>query len=475
MIEKVFFHKGTLFQVFVSFTVNMIALTDGMAGGWTAPMIPYFLSEKSHIKMTRNAADWLETSMLIGALVGLPNTFYLVRKFGRRKSLMFALSTVIVCWILIAVGDRVEYLYVARFFSGAGLNMAFVAVPMYISEISHKNIRGFLSSIGYVMMLVGVLIMYSVGPFLAYFVSPVIAISLLGIELVVCIFLPESPYYLLTLNRYEDARISSSRFRDNPAEVEVELKDMIEAIEAERNENQSSIKDLFLVNSYRKSLIIMIVLNTAQQLSSFEVILMNIHEILESAGSIYIESSTAAIIFSAIMLVASCLAALLMDNLGRKFLLILSSVLTGISLSSLGTFLNLKLLGFNVDSVSWIPVVSVMMYAAVFKFGLGIVPSVLCAEIFSPKIKAFGLTAADGVYVASSVVALQLFLQLKETVGIHWPFYIFSCCSFLTSLFVAMFVPETKGKTFEEIRMILEGKSVPNHPVEISCGADFRK
>ncbi|KAG5880040.1 hypothetical protein JTB14_034848 [Gonioctena quinquepunctata] len=449
--------RGTFFQIFAAVIANMMAVTDGMCIGWTAPMIPYFLSKKTHIKMTRSEAEWLETFLLVGSVVGLPITMYCVDKIGRRKSLMLSTTGLVICWIVIAVANSIEYLYAARFFQGLGLNMAFVAAPMYVGEISHRKIRGFLSSMVFVLMLCGVLTIYCVAPFVPFFVPSVIAGSLLSIEMVVFIFLPESPYFLLTRGRFDEARESLQRFRDDPEEVESELKEMMESVEKEQKAESLTMKDLFLVKNYRKALIIMFILNTSQLFSCYEVILMNLHEILESAGSIYIEPSLAAIIFATIMLVAGIGVCLTIDKFGRKILMIISSILTGFCLLSLAIYFNLKHSGYDMAAVSWIPIVSVMAYAASFKLGLGMVPIVITAEIFACKIKAIGMTAADGVYVMASIVTLQIFLFLKDDFGMHVPFYIFCCCSFMTSIYVSLCVPETKGKSLDEIQDILRG------------------
>ncbi|CAG9823023.1 unnamed protein product [Phaedon cochleariae] len=449
---------GTFFQLFASVIANLMAITDGMTMGWTAPMIPYFLSEESHIKMTRSQAEWLESCILIGAILGLPFTIYFVEKIGRRKSLILSTALLIICWVVIAVGDRVEYLYAARLFKGLGLNMAFVAAPMYVGEIAHKKIRGFLSSITFVMMLIGVLLIYGLGPFVPYFVPSVIAGVVLLIECVVFYFLPESPYYLMMNNEHEAAKESLKRFRGKDANIEEELKEITETAMKERNEQIKSLKELYQVKNYRKALQIMFILNFAQLFSSFEVIMMNLHEILESAGSIYMNPSIAAIIFAAIMLVSAIVAAATMDSFGRKVLLVVSCILTGICLLVLAIYFNVKAMGFDVEKISWIPIASVMVYAAVFKVGLGMVPIVMTAEIFASKIKAIGMTAADGAYVLASIIALQVYFNLKSAFGIYVPFYIFSGCAFSTSIYVVFFVPETKGKSLEDIQRMLRGR-----------------
>lgn len=443
-----------------------MAITDGMAVGWTSPMIPYFLSDKTHIKMSRNQAEWMETWLLFGAVAGLPVTAFFVEKFGRKKSLLLGTFVAMICWIIIACTNIIEIIYVSRFANGLGLNMAFVAAPMYVGEIASKEIRGFLSSNVFIMSLVGIVLIYSMGPYVPFTVPPILSIILLVIELAVFSFMPESPYFLMLKNDVEGARKSLKKFRGN-TDVEDELQDIKRGIEVENSEKGLKLKDLFLVKNYRKALLIMLVVNSAQLFCSFEVILMNLHEILNSAGSVYIDTSLAAIIFSVINLVASIAASLLVDKFGRKKLIIISTISTGLCLVVLALYFNLKHVEYDTSSYSWLPIATVMVYAAVFKFGLGMVPIVLVAEIFAPKMKVIGMTIADGIYVGSSILALQVYFGFRDLFGMHAPFYIFSAYSIFTCIYVAFFLPETKGKSLDEIQDILRGnRSNVNNDLE---------
>lgn len=147
-----------------------------------------------------------------------------------------------------------------------------------------------------------------------------------------------------------------------------------------------------------------------------------------------------------------------MDKLGRKTLLIFSVISTNLCLFILGLYFHLKQLGFDTVIYSWIPVVTVMVYVAVFKVGLGMVPIVMACEVFASKIKAFGMTFADGVYVVSSVVALQLFFIIRDTLGMYASFYAFFGCGVVILLGIFYIIPETKGRSLEEIQDILKAR-----------------
>lgn len=437
----------------------MAAISDGMHYGWTAPVIPILLSEDSPVKTTKHQAEWLETMLMLGAFSGLPTTIYFVDKIGRKYSLLLSSLTTLICWTVIGVANRIEYIYAARFFSGMAGDMAFVAAPMYIAEIADQKIRGFLSSIIYLMMLIGIFLIYTVAPFTAFYVPCIIGGALVLVELIVFPFMPESPYYLLYKDRPEDAKKALIRFRQTE-NIEKEFEDISAAVKRQRSE-RGNPKDLIMVDSNRKALLIMTVLNGSQHFSSISVILMNLHLILEAAGTVYLSSSLAAIIFSIIMFCAATTASFSIDKFGRKVLLTTSSLLTGCCLLVIAIYFNLKYQGVDVLPVSWIPIVCIMIYAASFKLGLGMVPIVMTAELFPTKMKAIGMTLADAMYVIFAIISIELYQLISDSYGIHVPFYIFSASCFATACFTAFVIPETKGKTLDEIQYILKGEKPP--------------
>ncbi|CAH1283192.1 unnamed protein product [Diabrotica balteata] len=457
--ENIF--KGTFPQLVAVLAGTLTAISDGMQYGWTAPVLPILQGPDSPVKVTNTQAEWLENLLMLGSFSGLWITIYLVDKIGRKKSILLASFVTIIIWIVTAVAPRVEYIFVARAFAGSAGNMAFVATPMYIAEIAEQKIRGFLSSLIYLMMLVGILLIYSVAPFIPFYAHCILGGSLALTELIIFPFMPESPYYLLYKDKPNEALQSLKRLRKKGHDIEKELESIKVAVDRQKSE-RGRIFDLFIVPSNRRAIFIMGLLNAAQHFSSISVLLMNIHVILDAAGSIYIQPRMAAILFSAIMVMAASVACLTIDKYGRKTLLITSSLLSGLCLLVLAIYFSLKNGGSDTSSYSWIPIVCVMLYALTFKLGLGMVPIVLTAELFPTKMKAFGMTIADGFYVIASLLSLQVYQRLTQHFGLQYPFYVFSFSCFIAAGFTYIFIPETKGKTLEEIQMILKGNHVEN-------------
>lgn len=425
--------------------------------GWSSPMLPRLEQDDSPIKVTEDDEPWLESILLFAGLVGLPITTYLVDRIGRKQSTLAAACTCVVGWTLIAVANHVIYLYIARFMMGIAADIAFISSPMYIAEIAHKSIRGYLSSIIYVMAYLGTVIIYSIGPYVDFYVPSIVAIVFLVIQIFILPFMPDSPYFLMKKGKTEMARNSLKRLRATD-DVDQELNDILSFIEDEKLEKKGKVSDLFTIPSVRKAIIIMTVLNGGQHFVGYTAIGMNVNTILKSANSKYFNENAATIIFGSLMLLGSVIASLLVDKFGRKTLLILSTVLTGIALMTIGIYFHL-MDDYDLSSVSWLPVVALMSFAITFKLGLGVIPIVLTAELFPVKVKAYGMACADGIFVIFGSLSVWIYDFLrKDAGGMFMPFYFFTGCSIITCIFVCLFVPETKGKSLEEVQMILKSK-----------------
>ncbi|KAK4875998.1 hypothetical protein RN001_012420 [Aquatica leii] len=455
--------SGRLCQIVCVITGTLTALSDGMQYGWTSPSLSVLQSPSSTIKIKDADIIWLEYLYMLGGLTGLPITVYLLDKLGRKKSMLIAAVENLVAWILLGTANSVEMLFVARFLAGLGGDINFVATPTYIAEISDKEIRGCLGSVIYIMMSIGILLIYCIGPFVSITMSSGIGAFFIIIQLATFPFMPRSPYYLLVKNQIEEAR-KSLQILKSSKNVENDLNEIGEIIRRE-NQDRGRPLDLFKIKSNRKAFFIMAALNFGQHFSGISVMLMNFHTILEDAESI-ISSSTAAILFSFLMLLACFVSAAIIDKAGRKFLLGTSSFLTGVLLLILASYFSAKNSGINVSNYNWVPIFVILFYAIVFKCGLGLVPIVITAELYPTNIKAVGCAVSDAMYLLAGGISLILYHILMDHFGIQVPLFLFGFCCFVVGCFLILVVPETKGKTLEEIQQMLKGEFRKVHQTE---------
>lgn len=425
-----------------------------MQYGWTAPAVPKLQEPDTPVHIEESDIVWLETILMLGGVAGIPVTIFLVDKFGRKKAILTASFTSFTGWIIIATARRIELLLFARFITGMAGDVAFVASPMYIAEIADQRIRGFLGGLIYIMVLFGLLTIYIVAPFVKIYMSALVGVFITSLQMCTFSFMPESPYYLLLKQKKEQAAKNLKWLR-NTDDVQEELESICAAVERQQSE-RGRPQDLLLVKSNRKAMIILTVLNAAQHFSGISVMLMNLHSILTAAGSVYLDSRTSAIIFAIIMIVASSTSIALVDTFGRKVLLVSSSLLTGVSLALLGGYFAVKYAGIDTTSFSWLPVFSVMCYAAFYRFGLGMVPIIMTGELFPTSVKAIGVTFADAIYAIFASAALYVHQLLAHAYGLHVPLLVYAVSCVFTAIFCMTYVPETKGKTLEEIQQKLK-------------------
>lgn len=440
-------------------------ISDGMHYGWTAPTLP-LLEQKndSSIHITHEDHIWLETIYLIGSLVGIPITIYIVDRIGRKNTILLSALISLISWIIIALANNVILLYIARFVVGIASDASFVANPMYVAEIAAKNLRGFCAGIGYIMFLIGILIINTIAPLVPLYIPAIIGGGILSFQMVAFHFMPDSPYYLVAKGKEAKAKESLKKLRTEE-NVDNEMAEIVAAIKRQEAE-KGRPQDLIIDKGNRKAVLILFVLNSAQHFSSISVILMNLQNIFIQADSIYMSAYTSGILFSGIMLLAAITADVVVDKFGRKILLTISSILSGIFLLLLAIYFTLQKEGFDVKPVSWIPIVTIMMYGFSFKLGLGIVPIMVTAELFPAKVKAMGMASADLFYCVAAWASIELYQRLSVSFGFDWPFYIFSACCFMSTIFTRFYIPETKGKSLEEIQFILKGISLPTTNVD---------
>ncbi|KAK5645219.1 hypothetical protein RI129_006519 [Pyrocoelia pectoralis] len=447
--------------------ISINAISDGMQIGWPSPIIPRLLSPSSPINVEEKDVIWLEISYMLGELVALIPLCYLSHKIGRKKTILVASAAGFLGWILMIFASTVTGLIIARFVGGLGGVINYVITPVYIAEISHKNVRGRLGSIIFVMNPVGTLLVYSIGPYIPITNTNIAGAIIVLIPLLIFAIMPESPYDLLIKKRDEEARscLKILRAMDN---VDEELNDIL-AVVRRVDVRFSLLND---IKRNRKAFLITMVLSTVYTFSGFSVLVMNMEAILSSITST-IPPATIAILFSVFAVVSCLVDALFMDLLGRRTILMASCFSASIFLILIAVYLTVKGFGSNITEFAWIPIVIILVYAIVITGGIGLIPVLLSSEIFQSNLTAIGCAFGSALYNITSILAIVLYEYLSTSVGIDIPFYIFGVYMLFCGIFCILMVPETKKKTLGEIQNMFKRETCeesgrlhnPEHPM----------
>lgn len=197
-------------------------------------------------------------------------------------------------------------------------------------------------------------------------------------------------------------------------------------------------------------------LRGVQQLTGTTVIIFYCKTIFKEAGGFSPSLST--IIYFSVQLVLSAISSFIVDFCGRKPLLIVSIIGTALALLANGIYLYLPKIGIDTTEFSFVPLIALLSFVVAFSIGLQTIPLLMMGEIFPTNVKAFALCSMD-IYYSVIVTCTSKFFHHTKNVGMHVPFFAFTGCCVLGLIFILFYVPETKGKTLEDIQAELQGKT----------------
>lgn len=415
--------------------------------GWTSPTLPILLAPDSPLPITPDESSWIVSILVLASIAGPVPTAWSVDKFGRKYTMLFAALPAIIGWVLIGVAQSVEVLYVSRLLSGLSYGMAYSSMPLYLGEIASDPIRGSIGTLLTVMAKAGILIEYSIGPFVDFRTLAWISIAFPSAFFLLFMWMPESPYFLLAKEKNDSAKESLQWLRKRD-EVTDELAMMKAAVDRSK-QNKGTFRELFTKGN-RRSLTIVLGLGALQQLCGSQAVIAYSQQIFEEVQS-GLEAHESSIIMAVIQLVTAALSSSVVDRVGRRPLLLISTAGCAIGTFVVGLYFFLQQQGVAVQSVSWIPLVVMMLYIVSYTIGLATVPFAILGELFPSNVKA--VAAAMYTMFASAVGfgVAKLYQVISDEIGTYVSFWIFAVCSTFFLVFVFLLVPETKGKSLDQI------------------------
>lgn len=387
------------------------------------------------------------SSVLVGSLAGAIIGGSLADRLGRRKLLVITSIVFGFGAIGAALAPDTGWLIAARIVAGAAIGIASFVAPLYISEIAPVAIRGKLVSINQVALTSGIVISYLIDYTLAgsgawrwMFAMAVVPAAAFGIGL---IFIPDSPRWLAACGKLDQARAVLKQIRD-PQAVESELSEIAQSV-AKQEGHWSELLSV----SLRPAMIVGVGLAIAQQITGINTVIYYAPTIFKFAG---LTSASVAILASVgvgiVNVVFTVLAMQLIDRLGRRPLLLISLAGMAAGLIVLGfAFALPKLSG----SLGWIAVASLMVYVGSFAVGLGPVFWLVLSEIYPLRLRGRAMSVGTVANWGANLIVALTFLTFTQAIGKAGTFWLYGAISIGAWLFAFFLVPETKGKTLEQI------------------------
>lgn len=443
-------------SLLASFLASVMSFASGtVVGGWTAPQHPETAGEKMFMMQTMEESSWVVSIYLIGALLGALPAGGLSRTFGRKKFLLSLAIPMTVGWLFIMFFvDNVYLILVGRFLCGLSLGAVTVAVPLYSCDVAPDVCRGRGGVFLDFMLCVGILYSYVASSLLGLYAF---ALTCAIFPIVFCVLfwrMPESPLYLYSRGRYVDAKSALIWLNGDDFDVTAAFDEFAkfqtedDALPVEKNLQPAGRRRAFV-----KAVVLSLGLATAQRLSGAGAIIQYTAKLFSISGS-SVAPGTASIITGIFQLLGSGITIFLVDRVGRRRLLLVSSSVVVGCLAVLTLYFYFLNKGMLENSLKILPIIIVCTYISFFRLGLGPLPWFITTELIGADHSNRAQSCIVSYSWILSFVVMKTFVILVD----DWPVALwlgYTIISVIGYLFILFFIPETNNKHADEIRSSL--------------------
>nr|WBU86599.1 facilitated trehalose transporter Tret1-2 [Aleuroglyphus ovatus] len=433
----------------------------GTVLGYSSPAIPSLDDPGSHIKLDGFLRSFFVSLMALGAVVGCVCAGFFNESVGRKGTLIFTTLPFILGWAMIACSgylDSVWTLMIGRFLTGYCCGLVSLTAPTYIAETADPDKRGFFGAGYQLSCTLGIVITYCLGKYLNWADLALLLTAFPFLFLITILCMPESPAWLLKKGRISEATEANlflfGAEGSRRLAVDVSIPTMQQGDDPNGDSGLLSQIRLFGQVQYYKPMLISIALMFFQQFCGVNCIITSLNSIFQRTKFETVSAADSAIITGFIQVFATLVACFLCDRCGRKILTIVSGFGTGISLIPLIVFDYLSSIKNSSDfnqTYGWLPILSIVSFIIFFSLGLGPIPWLIMGEMLPFRVKNVASIIAASFNWFCAFIILSIFLNY---INLYYIYLIFSAVCFICAIFAMLYMPETKGKSFQEIEAI---------------------
>ncbi|XP_054005679.1 facilitated trehalose transporter Tret1-like isoform X1 [Hylaeus anthracinus] len=445
-------------QVLAALSVSMGSMVVGYSSSFTSPgLVSMRDNATATFEVTKEIGMWIGSIMplsaLFGGIAGGPCIEYL----GRRNTILATALPFIAAWLLIALATNVAMVLVGRALCGFCVGIASLSLPVYLGETIQAEVRGTLGLLPTAFGNTGILVCFVAGMYMNWRNLALLGASLPIPFMILMFMIPETPRWYISKGQTKRARKSLQWLRGKETDITEELTAVEKLhIDSERNVSQGAFMELFK-KSHLKPLLISLGLMFFQQLSGINAVIFYTVQIFKDAGS-SIDENLSTIFVGIVNFISTFVAAAVIDKLGRKMLLYISAVSMILTLFTFGTFFYLKnSVEADVSDFGWIPLLSLIVYVIGFSLGFGPIPWLMMGEILPVKIRGSAASVATAFNWTCTFVVTKTYEDIVSVFGTHGTFWFFGTIVMIGFVFVIFCVPETRGRSLEEIEKRFAG------------------
>jgi len=434
--------KNAFYVIFISVIAAIGGLLFGFDTAIVAGATRYL---KDQFALSSIQEGWAVSVVLIGCMFGAGISGPVSDRIGRKRFMLVSAVLFLVSAVGCALPRTMTEFVVFRFVGGLGIGSASILAPLYIAEIAPARIRGALISVNQMAIVTGILIAYfvnwafaGVGPSNWRWMYAAGALPSV-IFFILLLRVPESPRWLVKQGRESEA-LGVLR-RVNTADLAAAE---VSSIKNTLAKEKGSLAELFRPG-FRRALLIAVVLAILQQITGINAVLYYAPRIFERAGFTRMSAIGQSTIVGFVNMLFTIVAIVLVDRIGRKPLLLTAAGGMGVSLLLLGA-------AFRSQAFSGPLILGlILLYIAFFAMAMGPIVWVVMAEIFPTRMRGSAMAIATVILWISDFAVTLSFPVIADRLNESTAFWLYAAMCAVDFVFMFVFLPETKGKTLEEI------------------------
>lgn len=438
-------------QCISAIIAGLVVMCVGCSVGWTTPTLKNLRKPDSPIPLSKDQTSWLAAAHEVGHFLSPIPSGLLIGRFGRRHCFLASSLIQIVGWIIVYFANQVVELYVARFFFGISMGIVFTTVPLYLAEIASPRVRGALSTSFQAMLYLGHLIEFCIGPYVPFSTLNLISLLIACATFCTLFFIAESPLYLM-VSQQRNKAFSVIRWlnKSNEEEAEREVSKLTTMVVQVNDSRWFGYNQLFS-KGYLGKLCIVLFTAIAQRFTGMSAIVAYAATNFATPKSSTWTSDEYTILFGALVFLFTFVSASLIDNIGRRPLLLFSCFGCAVTHFITGTYFY-----EHFKNLTVLPFVMISLFSIIYSLGLGPLMNTLQGELFPPHLKGLASSFVTVSHAASSFAVTKLFGVIKEAEGVYLNFYIFAGSCIISFIVAYFIVPETKREELGDLQRLEE-------------------
>uniref|UniRef100_A0A6B2EG58 Putative sugar transporter n=1 Tax=Phlebotomus kandelakii TaxID=1109342 RepID=A0A6B2EG58_9DIPT len=451
------FNRGKIVQIVVAFAANFLAVLFGLVTAWTSPTIFLLQSPDTPLSagpISDDQVSLMTSVMYLSAIVGSLISGWMTNGLGRKWTLFTSSIPQLVAFIILFFADNVNHIYASRGLSGLSVGIAIVIIPIFVAEIADKDLRASLGNFMGVSISLGALLGKILPNLGGFYLTPIVVCALVAIFGPIIAILPDSPQFLLLKNRPEDAEKSLKFYRgvaktSSSENIKLEFDELKKSPSLTNQKMSLSLRD-FCGAATIFSILTSFWLSNHPTFTGNRVLISYTDTILRMSGTT-LDIPTMDISVAGLQLLCSLVSIFLISRFGSRPVLLVSFLVSFIAYCVVGTHFTILEGGQDMSQFSWLLFVAFAVAVAIPGSAINSLAFGMAAEIVAPKIRGVLLSFYIILTWLMGFLFINYFLALEPFWGISGWIWLFASWCLLSTILAFFILPDTRGKTFDDI------------------------